>query len=119
MSLGEALVESLRDRRETGKDCTDLLIGGVETSLWIAEQFAVDLRAAFPNINITTVSANKLLSVGGEANAEILESGLPRKISERTCVLLISPSGQTFPAFHATKELARFTKGHGWIFNGS
>lgn len=94
LSLGSAIVESLRNRQETGNDYTDLLIGGVESSLWIAEQFAVDLRSTFPSIRITTISANKLLSVGGEATDKILESVLPRKISERTCVLLISQSGQ-------------------------
>ena len=38
---------------------TDLLIGGIEASLWIAEQWAADLRTIFPQLNVVTVSANK------------------------------------------------------------
>ena len=38
---------------------TDLLIGGIEASLWIAEQWAADLRTMFPQLNVVTVSANK------------------------------------------------------------
>ena len=42
-----------------GQDTTDLLIGGVEASLWIGEQFAADMRTIFPLLNVVTVSANK------------------------------------------------------------
>ena len=42
----------------------DLLIGGIEASLWVAEQFAADLRNVFPKLNVITVSANKLLGLG-------------------------------------------------------
>jgi hypothetical protein len=72
----------------------------------------------FPSLNITTVSANKLLSVGGEVTDKILDSVLPRKISERTCILLLSQSGQTFPTLHATRKLSRFVKGNIWILTG-
>jgi hypothetical protein len=41
------------------KDTTNLIIGGVEVSLWLGEQFAADLRRIFPNLNVSTVSANK------------------------------------------------------------
>jgi hypothetical protein len=46
-------------RMEKNLDTTDLLIGGVEVSLWMAEQWAADLRAIFPQLNVVTVSANK------------------------------------------------------------
>lgn len=40
-------------------DSVDLLITGVEASLWLAEQFASDLRRIFPYLNVVTISANK------------------------------------------------------------
>jgi len=95
----------MKSRKDANEDCTDLLIGGVEASLWIAEQFATDIRMVFPGLNITTVSSNKLLSVGGDSTDKILDAVLPRKISKNTCVLLISQSGQTFPTLHATRKL--------------
>ena len=38
---------------------TDLLIGGIEASLWVAEQWAADIRTIFPQLNVVTISANK------------------------------------------------------------
>jgi hypothetical protein len=58
-SLAETLVRSMQRRMLEKKDTTDLIIGGVEVSLWLGEQFAADLRRIFPNLNISTVSANK------------------------------------------------------------
>ena len=49
----------MRNRLQFNEDCVDLLIGGIENSLWIAEQWAADLRAIFPLLNIVTISANK------------------------------------------------------------
>lgn len=46
-------------RVQNDQDVTDLVIGGVEVSLWMAEQWAADLRRVFPNLNITTTSTNK------------------------------------------------------------
>lgn len=58
-SLAENLVRSMQRRQLENKDTTDLIIGGVEVSLWLGEQFAADLRRIFPNLNVVTVSANK------------------------------------------------------------
>jgi hypothetical protein len=38
----------------------DLLVVGVETSLWLAEQFVADLTRALPKVSAQAVSANKL-----------------------------------------------------------
>ncbi len=46
-------------RVQQNQDVTDLIIGGVEVSLWVAEQWAADLRRIFPNLNVTTTSTNK------------------------------------------------------------
>jgi hypothetical protein len=58
-SLSENLVACMRQRLSSNSDTTDLLIGGVEISLWLAEQFAADLRSIFPSLNVLTASANK------------------------------------------------------------
>lgn len=69
--LADHLCRRLVARREQATtaarsgDQVDLLIGGVEVSLWLAEQFAADLRIVFPSIVVRCVSANKLLGVRG------------------------------------------------------
>ncbi|CAN0311446.1 unnamed protein product, partial [Phaeothamnion confervicola] len=39
----------------------DLLIMGIESSLWMGEQFGGDIRKAFPGLNVVVASANKVL----------------------------------------------------------
>lgn len=58
-SLCENLVKAMQRRISENKDTTDLLIGGVEVSLWLGEQLAADMRRIFPSLNVVTVSANK------------------------------------------------------------
>lgn len=58
-ALALKLVECMRYRVLHSRDTIDLLIAGVEASLWLAEQFAADLRRIFPYLNVSTVSANK------------------------------------------------------------
>jgi hypothetical protein len=84
--------------------------GGVEASLWVAEQFAADLRTIFPQLNILTVSANKLLGLADDAAGKVFFPGtdaiMKRRIDGHTCALLISQSGQTFATLHATRKVA-------------
>lgn len=40
----------MRRRIENNLDTIDLLIAGVEASLWVAEQFSADLKVAFPQL---------------------------------------------------------------------
>lgn len=65
----------MKKRVESGIDSTDLLIGGIEASLWVAEQFASDLRTIFPQLNVVTVSANKLLDLGKSNPTSVFFSG--------------------------------------------
>jgi uncharacterized membrane protein len=98
-------------RVQNNQDVTDLLIGGVEVSLWMAEQVAADLRRIFPNLNVSTTSSNKLLGLGDDNPSKVFFPGaeevLQRRINSNTVILLISQSGQTFPTLHATRKLAR------------
>lgn len=84
----------MKARIEAKLDTTDLLIAGIEASLFAGEQFACDLRSLFPLLNVETISSNKLLGLGKEEKASVYFSGsdsiLTRRITKETCVLLIS-----------------------------
>ncbi|MGC1305923.1 MAG: hypothetical protein WA885_01750 [Phormidesmis sp.] len=84
----------------------DLLITGVESSLWLGEQFAQDLITLFPALSIKTLSANQVLRKLHDGF-----SGL--HLDKTSIVLAISQSGQTFPTLQATnafEELRRQEK---------
>lgn len=103
-------------------DTVDLLLGGIECSLWVAEQFAADLRLIFPNLNVETVSSNKLLGLESNSPGKVFFPGadqiLSRRIDSRTCVMLISQSGQTFATLHATRNISRLVEDRLWIMTG-
>lgn len=70
-AFSDALFRCMRNRMSTSvrasasdrhlSDTLDLVIGGVEISLWIAEQWAADLRMLFPQLRVAAVSSNALL----------------------------------------------------------
>jgi hypothetical protein len=78
--------------------CINLLITGVESSLWLGERFAEDLITLFPALTIKTISANQLLQ-----RLQYGWKGL--HLGKATIVLVISQSGQTFPTLQATNAL--------------
>jgi hypothetical protein len=116
------LINCMRNRMQTKTDSTDLIIGGVEASLWVAEQFAADLRTIFPQLNIVTVSSNKLLGLGKDTPGKVFFPGtdqvLKRRIDKFTCALLISQSGQTFGSLHATRKVASIVKDRMFLLTG-
>lgn len=116
------LIRCMKHRISSNSDSTDLLIGGIEASLWVAEQWAADLRALFPHLNVVTVSSNKLLGLTSNNAGKVFFPGadtiLRRRIDDHTCVLLISQSGQTFPTLHATRSLARLVGKRLWLMTG-
>lgn len=127
-SSGKALCDHLLScmsyRLKHRLDIYDLLISGVEASLWMAEQWAADVRRIFPLINIVTVSPNKLLGLGQHSAGKVFfpssEAISEKRIdSEHTCVLFISQSGQTFATLHATRTLAPMVRGRLWILTGA
>ena len=75
----------------------DLLITGIESSLWIGEQFGQDLHTLFPGLKVETISANQVLKKVQES-----PDGLP--LDKNSIVLAISHSGQTFPTLQATSD---------------
>jgi len=121
-ALAECLVDNMKNRLKSNRDSIDLLVGGIEASLWVAEQFAADLRRVFPHLNVTTISTNKLLGYGDDDSSKVFfptfEDHLERRITEDTCVLLVSQSGQTFSSLHATRKLALIVPEKVWILTG-
>jgi hypothetical protein len=55
-SLGEILNVCMQRRLENNLDTIDLVIAGVEASLWVAEQFSSDLKVAFPQLYVSKLS---------------------------------------------------------------
>jgi hypothetical protein len=92
-----------RVRQRGTEDRLDLLITGVESSLWLGERFAQDLTILFPGLRVGTISANQVL--------QKVQTDVNRlHVGKNSIVLAISQSGQTFPtlqATHAFEELRR------------
>jgi hypothetical protein len=103
----------------------DLLITGVEVSLWAGEQFASDLQTMFPRLNVVAISANKVIGVIGNARGTVAPTGFDFTLGEgsldprHTMALCISHSGQTFPTMHATKILQAALPGRVFVLSGS
>ncbi len=77
----------------------DILLTGCEVSLYVAEQFASDLKKAFPKLSIEAVSSNKLLGLYGQ---EIAVPSIGFQYAPQTrnihdsIVIIVSHSGGTF-----------------------
>jgi hypothetical protein len=94
MGLDPALAESRH---------VDILITGVENSLWLGERFAQDLKTIFPLLSIKTLSSNLVLQ---QLQHDFEGLGL----AKQSIVFAISQSGQTFPTrqvLHASDLLVR------------
>lgn len=73
----------------------DLLITGIESSLWLGERFAQDLKTLFPLLTVKAVSANHILR-------QFQHDPQALHLGKTSIVLAISQSGQTFPTLQAT-----------------
>lgn len=77
----------------------DIILTGCEVSLYLAEQFASDLKKAFPKLSIEAVSSNKLLGLYGQ---EIAVPSVGFQYAPQTrnihdsIVIIVSHSGGTF-----------------------
>jgi len=105
-----------------GRLAIDVLVTGVESSLWVAEQFAADLQLLFPHLRVLALSANKVIGVLGNARGSISFSGfafcrMTAKLGGTLC-LALSHSGQTFPSLHATAILQRACPGRVFVVTG-
>jgi len=75
----------------TDAPCLDLLITGVESSLWLGERFAQDLTTLFPAFSVKTCLPISFYT----------DCGMTGSISQASIVLAIGQSGQTFPTLQA------------------
>ncbi len=73
----------------------DLLVTGVENSLWLGERFAGDLKIVFPWLNVQAISSNQVLQ-------KLQYDFSSLQLGEDSIVLAITQSGQTFPTVQAT-----------------
>lgn len=73
-----------------------LLLLGVTNDLWLAEQFASNLRLVFPHISVDAVSSNQVLREPDSV-----------KVDADTVVLAVSQSGQDFPTLGAMLVLGQ------------
>jgi hypothetical protein len=99
----------------------DLLVVGVETSLWLAEQWVADLTRALPKVCAQAVSANKITQMLG-CDIDAAATGFPLARSalrlRNALVLVVSQSGQTFPGLHATRLLRHVVGDRVFVLTG-
>merc|ERR1719161_1809224 len=80
-------------------------------SLWVAEQFAADFNAAFPQLRVRVISANKLLGLHGQdfpvppCGHQVGEWSMRDAV-----VLIVSHSGGTFASLASSNLLQSFTR---------
>ncbi|GAP94222.1 hypothetical protein NIES2104_07330 [Leptolyngbya sp. NIES-2104] len=94
------LVEKVKQDRKIDfrqRQTVDVLITGIENSLWLGERFAQDLKTLFPLLNVKALSANQILRQ--------LQHAPQLHLGPNSIVLAISQSGQTFPTLQATQVL--------------
>ena len=72
----------------------DILIVGVENSLWLGERFARDLMVVLPWLNVKSISANEILQT-------IKYDFSSLQLGSDSIVIAVTQSGQTFPTVHA------------------
>ena len=68
----------------------EILITGMESSLWVGERFAQDLKTVFPLLSVKALSANQVLK-------RLQYDFQSLRLARQSIVLAISQSGQTFP----------------------
>ena len=103
VNLGKCIKEKLNGYlsgsvHRQGK--VDILLTGCEVSLWLAEQFASDMKKCFPNLAVQCMSSNKLLGLFGQEDMSVPTIGFPFTEKtlqfEDTIMLIVSHSGGTF-----------------------
>eukprot|EP00930_Biecheleria_cincta_P085510 TRINITY_DN7489_c0_g1_i3.p1 TRINITY_DN7489_c0_g1~~TRINITY_DN7489_c0_g1_i3.p1 ORF type:complete len:1587 (+),score=291.03 TRINITY_DN7489_c0_g1_i3:80-4762(+) len=99
----------LKGRSQAGSDI-DVLVFGIENSLWLGQQFAADLARLFPCLNVLAMSSNWVLGMlqSAEGHVEPLNWTLTRRkfrLSPGGIALGISQSGTTYPTVWASRLL--------------
>eukprot|EP00930_Biecheleria_cincta_P085508 TRINITY_DN7489_c0_g1_i1.p1 TRINITY_DN7489_c0_g1~~TRINITY_DN7489_c0_g1_i1.p1 ORF type:complete len:1920 (+),score=339.39 TRINITY_DN7489_c0_g1_i1:80-5761(+) len=111
LTFANCLGALLNKRSGAGSDI-DVLIFGIENSLWLGQQFAADLARLFPCLNVVAMSSNWVLGMlqSAEGHVEPLNWTLTRrkfKLSPGGIALGISQSGTTYPSVWSSRLLRR------------
>ncbi len=72
----------------------DILVIGIENSLWLGERFATDLKTIMPWLNIQSISTNEILQ-------KLKYDFTSLRLGKESIVIAITQSGQTFPTVQA------------------
>lgn len=78
----------------------DLLVVGIENSLWLGKRFAQDLKNVFPLLNVQAISSNQVLQ-------QLQHDFSSLQLGKDSIVLAITQSGQTFPTVQAINTFDR------------
>lgn len=116
--FAKLLLQRLRGRQaECGQGLRqiDLLVFGVESSLWLVQQFCADLARLFPTVNAVAMSSNVVLGLlqsgPGSVPAYNWTYGPDSfHISSRTLGVAVSHSGTTYPTVWAARFLRTRTQ---------
>ena len=112
-ALRRLLDSRVKATPERSSRAIDILLTGCEVSLWLAEQFASDLKKAFPNLAVMAVSSNKLLGLYGQ-DVAVPAFGFPHSPEtlelHDTVVIIVSHSGGTFAPLACCNLLQSTTK---------
>eukprot|EP00927_Polykrikos_kofoidii_P057293 TRINITY_DN5140_c0_g1_i1.p1 TRINITY_DN5140_c0_g1~~TRINITY_DN5140_c0_g1_i1.p1 ORF type:complete len:1692 (+),score=248.08 TRINITY_DN5140_c0_g1_i1:164-5077(+) len=90
----------------------DVLVFGVENSLWLGQQFAADLSRVFPRLRVTALSSNWVLGLLQSGHGHIEPMNFPFSpatftFSENAIALAVSQSGTTYPTVWAARLVSR------------
>jgi len=113
VKFSNCIARLLRDRENgIGADGIDVLVLGIENSLWLGQQFAADLARVYPRLKVTAMSSNWVLGMMQKAQGHVMPTNfaLSRrnfKFSPHGMVLSISQSGTTYPTVWATRNLTQ------------
>jgi hypothetical protein len=81
----------------------DILLIGVESSLWLGQRFAQDLKTIFPFLNVKAISANEVLK-------KLKHDFSSLRLGKRSIVLAITQSGQTFSTVQAINAIEQISR---------
>lgn len=100
----------VKQRAKESSNGIDVLIYGVENSLWLGQQFAADLARVFPRLKVVSMSSNWVLGMlqkdhGHVAPLNWTLSSKTFELSRHAITLAISQSGTTYPTVWATRLL--------------
>jgi len=115
LKIARCLHYLLTNREEKKDGEIDVLIYGIENSLWLGQQFGADLARIFPNLKIVCLSSNWIVGMLQKAEGRVDAVNWTLnpdniKVARHGVCLAVSQSGTTYPTVWASRLLCRFTE---------